>query len=179
MSASERQLRKAKNPQMDIKIRPIAQKDWRDTWKIIEPVFRAGDTYSFPTDITEQQAHEIWIEHPRATYVAVDEAGRVLGSYFLKANQPGQGAHVCNCGYIVADAARGKGVASAMCGHSQVEAVRLGFRAMQYNLVVSTNDSAVRLWKKHGFEIVGTLPAAFLHPKAGYVDAYVMYKQLE
>jgi ribosomal protein S18 acetylase RimI-like enzyme len=164
---------------MGFVIRPINPKDWRDTWAIIEPVFRAGATYSFPTDITEQQAREIWIEHPRATYVAVDDAGHLLGTYFLRANQPGQGAHVCNCGYIVAETARGKGVASAMCEHSQAEAVRLGFRAMQYNLVVSTNDGAVRLWRKHGFDIVGTLPAAFRHPKKGYVDAYIMYKQLE
>ncbi|NER52264.1 MAG: GNAT family N-acetyltransferase [Symploca sp. SIO1A3] len=91
----------------------------------------------------------------------------------------GQGSHVCNCGYIVAEAARGKSIASAMCKHSQQEAVKLGFRAMQYNLVVSTNTGAVRLWQKLGFEIVGTLPEAFLHPSLGFVDAYVMYKKLE
>ena len=164
---------------MDFTIRPFSEKDWRETWKIIEPVFRAGDTYSFPTDISERQAREAWIEHPKSTYVAVDAAGHLLGTYFLKANQPGQGDHVCNCGYIVAETARGKGVASALCEHSQAEAVRLGFRAMQYNLVVSTNDSAVRLWQKHGFDIVGTLPAAFRHPTKGYVDAYIMYKPLE
>jgi ribosomal protein S18 acetylase RimI-like enzyme len=164
---------------MDITIRPIDQKDWRETWNIIEPVFRAGDTYAYATDITERQARETWIDHAQAAYVAADDAGHLLGTYFIKANQPGQGAHVCNCGYIVAESARGRGVASAMCEHSQAEAVRLGFRAMQYNLVVSTNDSAVRLWKKHGFDNVGTLPAAFRHPKKGYVDAYIMYKQLE
>lgn len=179
MGTSESELQKAKHPRLDIAIRPIGPKDWRDTWKIIEPVFRAGDTYSFPTDITEQQAYDIWIESPRGTYVAVDDAGQLVGTYFLKANQPGQGAHVCNCGYIVAETARGKGVASAMCEHSQAEASRLGFRAMQYNLVVSTNDSAIRLWQKHGFDIVGTLPAAFRHPKKGYVDAHIMYKQLD
>jgi ribosomal protein S18 acetylase RimI-like enzyme len=179
MSASERPAQRAKYRQTDFAIRQIGPGDWRETWKIIEPVFRAGDTYSFPTDITEQQAREIWIEHPKAAYVAVDDAGHLLGTYTLKANQPGQGGHVCNCGYIVADLARGRGVASALCAHSQVEAMRLGFRAMQYNLVVSTNESAVRLWQKHGFEIVGTLPGAFLHPKKGYVDAYVMYKQLK
>lgn len=179
MSTSDSKLRQAKRPLLDIAIRVFSEQEWRDTWKIVEPVFRAGDTYSFPTDITEQQAHEIWIEHPLATYVAVDDAGHLLGTYFVKANQPGQGAHVCNCGYIVAENARGKGVASALCEHSQAEAIRLGFRAMQYNLVVSTNDSAVRLWQKHGFAIVGTLPAAFRHPKKGYVDAYIMYKQLE
>jgi ribosomal protein S18 acetylase RimI-like enzyme len=178
MNATESPVRKAKHPQMDITIRPIDQKDWRETWKIIEPVFRAGDTYSYAADIMERQAREIWIDHTQATYIAADDAGRLIGTYFLKANQPGQGAHVCNCGYVVAEAARGQGVASAMCEHSQREALRLGFRAMQYNLVVSTNDGAVRLWQKHGFDVVGTLPAAFRHPIKGYVDAYIMYKQL-
>ncbi len=178
MSASEIPLWKAQRAQIDITIRPVELNDWRDAWKIIEPVFRAGDTYGFPTDITEQQAYEIWIAQPQASYVAVDDARHLLGSYYLKPNQPGQGAHVCNCGYIVAAAARGKGVASAMCEHSQVEAIRLGYRAMQYNLVVSTNGSAVRLWQKHGFNIVGTLSGAFLHPTKGYVDAHIMYKQL-
>ncbi len=89
------------------------------------------------------------------------------------------GSHVCNCGYIVDETARGRGIASEMCRHSQREALSLGFRAMQYNLVVSTNEGAVRLWKKHGFEVVGTLPEAFRHPRFGFVDAYVMYKRLE
>ena len=161
-----------------VTIAPLRPEDWQGAWRIIEPVLRAGDTYSFPTDITEQEAHTAWVEDPQAAYVAKDSAGHLLGTYFLKANRPGQGAHVCNCGYIVAAAARGKGVASAMCEHSQAEAVRLGYRAMQYNLVVSTNDSAVRLWQQHGFDIVGALPGAFRHPQDGYVDAYVMYKQL-
>jgi ribosomal protein S18 acetylase RimI-like enzyme len=178
MSTSESPVQRAKQAQTGFAIRPIGPEDWRETWKIIEPVFRAGDTYSYATDITEQQAREIWVEQARASFVAADDAGHLLGTYFLKANQPGQGAHVCNCGYIVAAAARGRGVASALCEHSQAEAVRLGFRAMQYNLVVSTNVSAVRLWQKHGFDIVGTLPAAFRHPKMGYVDAHIMYKHL-
>ena len=159
-------------------IREFKQADWPKVWEILEPVFRAGDTYSFPADITEQEALRVWVELPAATFVAEGEQGQLLGSYYLKANQPGQGAHVCNCGYVVGAAARGKGIASAMCEHSQQEAIRMGFRAMQYNLVVSTNSGAVRLWQKHGFAIVGTLPQAFLHPSGGYVDAFVMYKSL-
>lgn len=178
MPASEYPVPKEHARRAEVAIRPFGKEDWSGTWSIIEPVLRAGYSYSFPTDITAQQAHDIWIRQPRATYVATDDAGHILGTYFLKANQPGQGAHVCNCGYIVAEAARGRGVASAMCEHSQVEAIRMGFRAMQYNLVVATNEGAVRLWKKHGFDIVGSLPGAFRHPSAGYVDAYVMYKQL-
>jgi L-amino acid N-acyltransferase YncA len=162
-----------------ISTRKFAEADWPAVWVILEPVFRAGDTYSFARDINEQDARRAWIDDPASTYVAIDDAGQILGTYFLKANQPGHGAHVCNCGYIVATSARGKGIASAMCEHSQREAIKLGFRAMQYNLVVSTNTGALRLWKKLGFDIAGTLPEAFLHPTEGYVDAHILYKMLE
>ncbi|WP_182868102.1 GNAT family N-acetyltransferase [Stieleria mannarensis] len=158
------------------KIRPFHDSDWDSTWQIIEPVFRAGQTYPFPPTISKQESYSIWVATPECTYVAEDEPGQILGTYYLKPNQPGQGAHVCNCGYIVSDLARGRGVASAMCEHSQEQAIRLGYRAMQYNLVVSTNDGAVRLWEKHGFDVVGRLPGAFNHPTAGYVDALVMFK---
>ncbi len=104
---------------------------------------------------------------------------KILGTYYIKPNQPALGAHVCNCGYIVAEKARGKGIASEMCSHSQHKALSMGFKAMQYNLVVSTNKGAVRLWKKLGFRIIGTLPRAFRHSQSGFVDAFVMYKQLE
>lgn len=160
-------------------IRPIKKSDWPATWAILEPVFRAGETYSFAPDISEAEAFKAWAEKPASTFVCEDDTGHILGTYYIKANQPGQGAHVCNCGYVVGTAARGKGIASAMCEHSQQEAVRLGFRSMQFNLVVSTNTGAIRLWKKLGFEIVGTLPEAFKHPTQGFVDAYVMYKKLE
>ena len=162
-----------------IKIRTFDEGDWPAIWRIIEPVFRAGETYAFSPDITENEAHKVWIELPSATYVAVDENSEILGTYFIKPNQPELGAHVCNCGYIVAENARGRGLASNMCKHSQLEAISLGFRSMQYNIVVSTNESAVRLWKRNGFEIIGTLPKAFRHMRLGFVDAFVMYKQLE
>ena len=160
-------------------IRPLAEQDWTAIWRIMEPVFRAGETYPFSPDITEDEAYMAWAETPSGTFVAADEHDNVLGTYYLKPNQPALGAHVCNCGYIVDDNARGKGVASAMCEHSQREAVARGFRAMQYNLVVSTNEGAIRLWKKHGFEVIGTLPQAFHHSRLGFVDALVMYKQLD
>lgn len=162
-----------------IRIQPFTERYWTATWLIIERVFRAGETYAFSPDITQQEAHQVWIEIPSATFVAVDENNQVVGTYYIKPNQPALGAHVCNCGYIVADKARGKGVASEMCKHSQREALSRGFRAMQYNLVASSNESAVRLWKKHGFTVIGTLPKAFRHPRLGFVDAFVMYKQLE
>ena len=162
-----------------IKIRPFEEQDWASVWGMIEPVFRAGETYAFSPDITEKEAYKVWIEMPSATYVAVDEDNTILGTYYIKPNQPALGSHVCNCGYIVATHARGKGIASAMCEHSQREAIAQGFRAMQFNLVVATNEGAVRLWKRHGFNIVGTLPAAFRHQRLGFVDAFVMYKQLD
>ena len=162
-----------------ITIRPFEEGDWAAVWQLMAPVFRAGETYAFAPDISETEAYQVWVEKPAGTFVAVDAADEVMGTYYIKPNQPGLGSHVCNCGYIVAQAARGKGIASQMCDHSQTEAVRRGFRAMQYNLVVATNEGAVRLWQRHGFEIVGTLAGAFHHARLGFVDAYVMYKQLE
>lgn len=161
------------------KIRQFEEKDWDCTWQIIGPVFRSGETYVFLPEISEAEAHKVWIEIPSATYVTAGKDDEILGTYYIKANQPGLGSHVCNCGYIVGESARGKGVASEMCIHSQQEAINMGFRAMQYNLVVSTNEEAIRLWKKHGFDVIGTLPQAFRHPQLGYVNAYVMYKLLQ
>lgn len=161
-----------------IRIRPFESRDWPEVWRILEPVFRAGETYSFDPAISEADARAVWIDAPAATFVAEDERGELLGTYFLKPNQPGLGRHVANCGYVVADRARGRGVASAMCEHSQHEAVERGFRAMQYNFIVSTNEGAVRLWKQHGFHVAGVLPGAFRHARLGYVDAFVMYKTL-
>lgn len=129
-------------------------------------------------DIDEEQAFALWTQQPQAVFVAVDPAGTVLGTYDLKANQPGPGTHVCNGGYVVDYRARGRGVASALCEHSQREARARGFRAMQYNRVVETNHGAVRLWCALGFVIVGRLPRAFRHPIAGEVDALIMYKRL-
>ena len=153
--------------------------DWSAIWPLLEPVFRAGETYAFPTDISEADARRAWFEAPTAVFVARDEAGAVLGTYYIKPNHPGPGRHVCNCGYVVAEAARGRGLASRMCEHSLGVARELGFVAMQYNLVVATNEAAIRVWRKHGFDIVGTLPRAFAHPRHGLVDAHVMYRLLE
>lgn len=163
---------------MTITIKPFDEAHWQAVWRIMQPVFRQGETYVFAPDISEQEAHRVWIDVPDAAFVALDEAGEVLGTYYIKANQPGLGAHVCNCGYIVAAAARGRGIASMMCEHSQDEARRMGFKSMQYNLVAATNEGAVRLWLKHGFTIIGTLPRAFNHARLGLVDAHIMYKHL-
>ena len=159
-------------------IRPLSEADWPAVWELMEPVIRAGDTYPYAIDMTVDDARRMWIEYPAATYVAEDAEGRILGTYYVKPNQPTLGAHVANCGYMVAEHARGRGIATQMCEHSQDEALRMGYRAMQYNLVVRTNEASVHLWQKMGFAIVGTLPGAFNHAEHGYVDAYVMYKEL-
>ena len=161
-----------------MKIRAIVDTDKEQVWAILHEVFSAGDTYAFDPKISEDEALRVWTDLPLATYVAVDD-GQIVGTYYIKPNQPSLGAHVCNCGYIVAEAARGKGIASTMCKHSQEEALRLGFKAMQFNLVVSTNEGAIRIWQKLGFDIVGTLPKSYNHHKEGFVDSFVMYKWLE
>ena len=158
-------------------IREYQPQDWTELWKLLEPVFRAGETYAIDRDISEPNARRLWTEVPRITYVAEND-GAIVGTYYLKSNQAGPGAHVCNCGYVVSTAARGKGIASQLCAHSQDEARRLGYRSMQFNLVVSTNEEAIRLWKKLGYDIVGRLPEAFDHPQQGLVDAFVMFKHL-
>jgi ribosomal protein S18 acetylase RimI-like enzyme len=163
---------------MTISIRPFREDDWPELWPILRATFAKGDTYTFAPDAAEEDILGAWTRTPAATFVACDASGRILGSYFIKANQPGHGNHVGNCGYVVSEQARGKGVASLMCEHSQSAAVGLGFLAMQFNFVVSTNAGAIRLWQKHGFDIVGTLPQAFRHPEHGLVDAFVMYKWL-
>ena len=161
-----------------VNIRLISAADWPAVWEFMEPVIRAGDTYPYAIDMTVDGARQMWIEIPAATYVAEDEQGNILGTYYIKPNQPTLGAHVANCGYMVAARSRGMGIASQMCEHSQDLAVNMGYRAMQYNLVVKTNEPSVHLWQKMGFAIVGTLPGAFRHAEYGFVDAYIMYKEL-
>lgn len=159
-------------------IRRFHESDWPSVWPLLRETFAAGDTYTFPPGSTEAEIHRAWVETPAATFVACDPTGELVGTYYLKPNQPGGGAHVCNCGYVVAARAQGRGVATAMCEHSQAEAIARGFRAMQFNFVVATNERAVRLWQALGFAVVGRLPGAFRHPRLGYVDALVMFKTL-
>lgn len=163
---------------MTVSIRPFAASDWPALWPILHATFAKGDTYTYPSDASEAEILTAWTQVPSGVFVACDESGQILGSYYMKPNQAGNGSHVCNCGYVVSEAARGRGVTSLMCEHSQATAIELGFLAMQFNFVVSTNEGAIRLWRKLGYDIVGSLPRAFRHPQAGLVDAYVMYKWL-
>lgn len=159
-------------------IRPANDADAEAILAIIHPVFQAGETNAVPRDISAKGALEYWFAPEHEVFVA-EEDGAILGTYFLQANQRGPGGHVANCGYITAIRARGRGIARAMCAHSLDRARERGFRSMQFNLVVSTNSAAVALWQQLGFAIVGTLPGAFEHPSRGFVDAYVMYRDLK
>jgi ribosomal protein S18 acetylase RimI-like enzyme len=160
-----------------ITIRPAAEADRAAVLAIVAPVLRAGETYAVDLDLTDAQTLAYWFDPAHEVFVAEDN-GVILGTYYLMANRRGGGAHVANCGYMTASAAQGKGIARAMCQHSLLRAVERGFRAMQFNHVVSTNTRAVALWQKLGFDIVGTLPQAFHHPVQGYVDSYVMFRAL-
>ena len=160
---------------MLIRIAAIADSD--AIWEIMKPIVRAGETYTLPRDIDKENGLTYWFSAEHEVFVA-EENGDIVGTYFLQANQKGGGAHVANCGYMTAASATGRGVARAMCAHSLERARERGFRAMQYNFVISSNERAVRLWQHFEFEIVGRLPKAFLHPTLGYVDAYIMYRDL-
>jgi L-amino acid N-acyltransferase YncA len=158
-------------------IRVASAKDADSIWAILEPTIRAGETYTLPTEMSRQEALAYWMSREHEVFVA-EEDGHLLGTYFLQANQRGGGSHVANCGYITAVGASGRGVARAMCAHSLDHARTRGFKAMQFNFVVSSNERAVRLWQSFEFEIVGRLPGAFRHPTLGLVDALVMYRSL-
>jgi len=160
-----------------LQIREASAPDSGAIWDIFHAVVSRGDTYAFDPKIPREDALAYWL-HPANRCFVAEREGRIVGTYILKANQPGHGAHVANAAYMVSPDARGLGVGRAMGEHSLTEARRLGFRAMQFNFVVSTNESAVRLWQRLGFSIVGTLPGAFHHSSGRYVDAYVMFRSL-
>ena len=158
-------------------IRSVRPDDAAALWSILEPVIRAAETYTLPRDMDRDTALAYWLSAEHEVFVAED-ASQLVGTYFLQPNQLGGGSHVANCGYITAPFATGRGVARAMCEHSLQRARERGFSAMQFNFVVSSNVRAVRLWESMGFQIVGRLPGAFQHPTLGYVDAFVMYRNL-
>jgi len=158
-------------------IREAITDDFAKIWPIFHTVSSAGETYAYETDTTKEQAEKLWMYLPKKTFV-VEENGRIMATYYIKTNQAGPGKHVCNCGYMVSTSDRGKGLATKMCLHSQKIAIELGYQAMQFNFVASTNKGAFRLWTKLGFDTVGKLPKAFNHPSKGFVDALVMYKWL-
>jgi L-amino acid N-acyltransferase YncA len=148
-----------------------------EIWEIFRKVVQAGDTYVFEPDISREDALRYWLSSDHHAFVVTDME-HVFGTYILRRNYPGRGSHVANASYMVSPEARGKGLGSLMCQHSVEQARRLGFSAIQFNMVVSTNAGAISVWKKHGFKIVGTLPKVFRHETRGFVDAFVMHRFL-
>lgn len=167
----------AAEPGAGVIMREAGVDDRAAVWRIIEPVIRAGETYALPRDMSEERALRFWFGEGHRVYLATDEQA-VLGSYFLRADKAGGGDHVANAGYITAERARGRGIARAMCLDSIDRARTAGFLALQFNFVIATNEGAIRLWYRLGFETVGRLPKAFRHPEAGLVDALVMHRFL-
>ena len=162
---------------MPLNIRHARPEDGDSIWAIIGPTIRAGETYTLNPEMDKTEALAYWLGADKTTLVA-EEGNQVVGTYYLKANQAGGGAHIANCGYMTSALATGRGIARKMCLHSLDEARSRGFKGMQFNFVVSTNERALRLWQSLGFEIVGQVPLAFNHPTHGYVDAFVMFRSL-
>ena len=168
-----------------LNIRPATDSDRDTIWDIFHEVIAAGDTYPIDPEMSRDGALAYWFGNDTHTYVAeLDRLKRssfqtdqhIVGTYILRSNQSGGGAHVANAAFMVPAVARGQGIGRAMGEHCLKEARRLGFRAMQFNFVVSTNESALKLWQKLGMKIVATLPGAFRHLEKGYVDVYVMFQ---
>lgn len=160
-----------------LEIRRAAEADEPEVWEIIKAVIRSGDTYVFAPDSPPEKMLAYWFAPDKKTYVALLD-NKIVGTFFLKDNQPDLGSHIANAGYMVAPAAAGKRVGKTMAEFSLEEARNLGYRAMQFNFVVKTNEVAVRLWLSLGFEIIGEIPEAFAHREKGLTNALVMYRKL-
>jgi GNAT superfamily N-acetyltransferase len=160
-----------------MKIRALDAGDDEALWRVLEPTLREGKTYALPRDISRDKALAYWTAPVHRVFVATIER-EVVGTYYMRPNQAGGGSHVANCGYMTSPAAQGRGVARALCQHSLDLARELGYRAMQFNFVVGSNERAIKLWKSFGFVVVGRIPAAFAHPQLGFVDALVMHRSI-
>ena len=160
-----------------IKITPATSADEERIWALLQPVFSAGDTYAVDPLIDREAAIAYWMEADKTAFILSVE-GQAVGTYYIRPNQPGGGAHICNCGFITAPSARGKGVARRMLDHALIEAKQQGYRAMQFNFVLASNQRALAIWQRNGFATIGRIPQAFLHPKQGYVDALILHRSL-
>lgn len=158
-------------------LRKTRPEDHSALWTMLKPVFRAGETYAIDPEISQKDALAYWTGTDAGSYVAEDENG-LLGTYYIKTNAQGGGAHVCNCGFITTSNAAGKGVARLMLNDALIRAKAQGYNAMQFNFVLANNARAIDIWHRAGFDTVGRLPKAFNHPKDGMIDALVMFKTL-
>ena len=160
-----------------IEIRKAIDSDKEDVWKIIQQVISGGDTYVFSPDSSKEKMLSFWFGNDRHTYVATS-AGKIVGTFLLKDNQPDLGSHVANGAYMTSPASTGQGVGKLMGEYSIQEAKRLGYKAIQFNIVIKSNTRAVKLWQKIGFEIIGEIPDAFNHRQLGMTNAYIMYSKV-
>lgn len=162
---------------MSASIRAAADTDWPLIWALFRRAAESGEVFAYDERTTEETARKLWVDAPAAAFVC-EVDGTFAGTYYVRPNQPGRGAHVANAGYMVEPAFRGRGLAASMCEHSLATARARGFTAMQFNFVVSTNAAAVRAWQKCGFAVIGTLPGAYRHRDSGFVDVFVMWRAL-
>ncbi|GAA4276696.1 GNAT family N-acetyltransferase [Aquimarina mytili] len=160
-----------------MKIREATPKDYDTIWEIFEKVIKTGDTYVFDPQTQKKDLTKHWFASYMKTYV-LEEQGKVIGTYIIKPNQIDLGSHIANCSYMVHPNYHGKGAGKMLCEHSLQNAKEMGYKAMQFNIVVSTNIAAVKLWQKYNFEIIGTIPKGYKHSSLGYVDAYIMYREI-
>jgi len=158
-------------------IRPARPDDWPAIWQLFQTVATVGDAFAYDETTPETVARKLWFDAPAVCYV-VEDAGTVAGSYYIRPNQPGRGNHVANAGYIVAPSHRGQGLAKSMGVHSLHTARQLGYVAMQFNYVVSSNEAAVRAWERLGFTVIGRVPGAFRHATLGFVDVLILHRSL-
>ncbi|MDA0781698.1 MAG: GNAT family N-acetyltransferase [Rickettsiales bacterium] len=161
---------------MPLKIRKAKDDDFEGIWEIFHHIVNEGTSFIYKDDTTREKAHKLWMEET-TPFVAVLE-GKIVGFYLIRQNKVGRGSHVCNAAYMVHHDYRKQNIGQALCEHSLNEARKQGYKAMQFNIVVSTNHKAVALWMKMGFEVVGTIPQAFDHKELGLVDAYIMHRFL-
>lgn len=159
-------------------IRPFEPRDWPRVWPIIRQVVRAGDTYTYDPDLTEDEARALWIQEPPGLTVVAVEGDRILGTGKMGPNRAGPGSHVANASYMVPGDARGRGVGTALCRYSLEWAHDEGYAGMQFNAVAASNRGAVEIYRRLGFEIVGTVPGAFAHPTLGRIGLHIMYRDL-
>jgi ribosomal protein S18 acetylase RimI-like enzyme len=161
-----------------VHISEITKGDFELFWPVFKEVIDAQETYALDANIDLETAYDLWCLPPQKSYV-VKESGSILGSYYIKPNASGPSSHIANCGYMVSPNSRGKGIAQRLCLHLQEIAIELGYTAMQFNSVVSTNEIAINLWKKLGYNVIGTIPNAYKHKTLGFVDSFIMHKQLK
>jgi GNAT superfamily N-acetyltransferase len=161
-----------------VEVREFTESDWTQLWPIVREVVEAQESFPYDPSMTEREAHDIWIEHPPGLTVVAVDGNRILGTGKMGTNRPGPGSHISTASFMVAADARGRGVGTALCRFALDWARERGYAGMQFNAVAESNRTAVELYERLGFRVVGTVPGAFEHPTLGRVGLHVMYREL-